>query len=66
MNQYKARELVRLLGEAGFVEKSICGDHHKFVKQGNRPIIVPYARLGDTLHVGTYRAIIRQLNKSKQ
>lgn len=61
MPQFKAKKIIRLLKENGYVEKSIHGDHHKWVNSNGRMVIVTYSSRNTTLAIGTYKAIIRQI-----
>lgn len=65
MPQFKAKQIIRLLKESGYVEKSIHGDHHKWVDPDGHMVIVPYSSRNTTLAIGTYKAIIKQINHSE-
>ena len=62
--QYKAKVIIRLLKEKGYVEKSIHGDHHEWVNSRGQMVIVPYKSRNTTLAVGTFKAIIKQIDQS--
>lgn len=60
MTQYLAKDLIKRLKNANFVEVRIAGDHHIFRNMKNgKMVVVPYARRKDTVAVGTAHAIIR-------
>ena len=60
-----AREVLRALAKAGFVEKRVSGSHYLLVHQNDaaRAVTVPYHGARD-LKPGTLRSIIRQAGLS--
>ena len=56
-----ARDVLRALRKAGFVEKRVSGNHYLLVHatEPSRAVTVPYHRSRD-LKPGTIRSIIRQ------
>lgn len=63
MSEYKAKEVIEILKQRGYEEKSIRGDHHKYSDKFGHVVIVPYTTRNSAIAVGTYKAIIRQLNQ---
>jgi predicted RNA binding protein YcfA (HicA-like mRNA interferase family) len=61
----RARDVLRALGNAGFVEKRVSGSHYILVHRDDpaRAVTVPYHGSRD-LKPGTLRAIIRQAGLS--
>lgn len=64
MPQYKAKVIIKMLEECGYFEVSVRGDHHKYKDLNGHTIIVPYSSRNSSIAVGTYRAIIRQINNT--
>lgn len=63
MVNHTAKEVVGKLKEQGFINDHVTGDHHIFVNSTGKKIVVPYSRLKDSIATGTYKAILRQLEK---
>lgn len=63
MANHTAKEVVEKLKEQGFINDHVTGDHHIFVNSNGKKIVVPYSRLKDSIATGTYKAILRQLEK---
>ena len=57
----RARDVLRVLAKAGFVERRVSGSHHILVHRDDaaRAVTVPFHGARD-LRTGTLRAIIRQ------
>ena len=63
--QYKAKVIIHRLKENGYVEKSIHGDHHKWINSRGQIVIVPYSSRNTVLAVGTFKAIIKQISRKE-
>lgn len=61
MTEYKAKKIIRLLKENGYIEIGIHGDHHKWKDVDGNMVIAPYTSRNTTIALGTYKAIIRQI-----
>lgn len=53
-------EAIEIAEQYGWKYKSTNGDHHKFVKEGKRPVIIPGKR-NDDLAKGTEKSIMNAL-----
>lgn len=63
LTEIKISKVLKELRKLGFKEKSINGDHHKFEDEKGHVTVVPYSKCGDTLPIGTYKAILKQIGK---
>ncbi|KRM73018.1 type II toxin-antitoxin system HicA family toxin [Lacticaseibacillus brantae] len=66
MTEHNAREVIKLLKSKGFQEKAIRGDHHQFQNDSGFKIPIAYSHLKDVIPIGTYKRILKELDKSGQ
>lgn len=66
MVKYIAKDLVKKIKSAGFIEVNIVGDHHVFKNmQNGKKVSVPYARRKDTIAVGTAHNILKVIDDTE-
>lgn len=58
--EHTAKEILKLLGEHGFYEIRIIGDHHRLTDGNGRFATVAYSRLKDSIPPKTYNSILKQ------
>ena len=63
--EIKAFKVLEILKDMGYKEVSIRGDHHKFKNKQGNTTSVPYRNKGDSIPIGTYKAILKQIKKNK-
>ena len=66
MTEHKAREVVKLLKNSGYHDDYIAGDHHIFRDGCGGMIPLPYTRLKDTIHISTYKLVLKELKEQME
>lgn len=66
MVNHTAKEVIKLLKDEGYYDDHTAGDHHIFIDGCGGMIPVPYVRLKDSIHINTYKLVLKELREQKE